>query len=401
MQVLTVAAGALESDRVRNLVPGERYLISEQVVRELRQNEADTGHTLIESLVPFERKNWQFGQDATSLLVWNTGGLGDQLYMTALVKTIKKWKPRLAIDYVATNSAENALWLHNKDIRALRSQFLPLSLIECYDAYFFVDEDIVNLTGIDQPNCYEFIYRMAGFDYYDEQPFIQLSKLDEIRAFTKVVGLKPGDKGHMPANFVVLGLHASARSRNISKEQWVEIAEGLAGLGKDVEGFTIYSLANNEIGYETQLALNAAVPCHLPLYANLYIREIAALVRQAMVVISVDSMVVHLAAAVNAPCVAIMTTVPPQARVKSYPLTAGLWAKGACPFQGCSWKGDTFQTVIGELSVVAPCFTSTRKACSIGAAIKANHVLSAAQWAIEQKQALDDYQLPELPYIND
>ena len=371
----------------------------DHAVRDFEESFRSTGIEFFEKVEPFARLNWYYDPatvDPKSMLVWNSGGIGDNLYMTAVVAAIKKLIPQCQIDVVCQTT--HGLWNHNPDIRSVKWEFVPLETLNYYDAYFIVDEDVVKLVGAEQKNCYHKIFEMAGLPYSGEQPKITLSTLDEFQARNIVAGVVPGQHGDMSANYIVLGLHASTHTRDISKEQWVSIAQAIAEYGKEVNGFTIYSLAQNEHGHEIQKALSA-VPGHIPIFgARLTIRQIAALIRTAFCVVSVDSMLVHLAAAVKAPCVGIYTTVPARARVATYPpFIAGLWAEQACPWSGCSWKHDGFSVQHADVSLTNLCYTPDRQFCSVGAAIKAGHVLNAMEVVMGAKRDYDQYQIPSLP----
>lgn len=67
------------------------------------------------------------------------------------------------------------------------------------------------------------------------------------------------------------------------------------------------------------------------------LRGIMAIVKRAAVCITPDSMLSHLAAAFDVPCVTVFGPFDPRWRVSTYPKGVSVWRKDLCDVAPCSW----------------------------------------------------------------
>lgn len=346
------------------------------MLEEARVNGVDCFSSIEKIDIPL----WQFSP-AKHLLVWNTGKIGDQLWTTAVIRAIKKRMPRVKIT-VACDLQDGSIYDNNPDIHSVEFLPLPYASLQAYDGHIIYDGLVAYDTSKEQPNCYQALFQAIGLDAspLEAKPYLPLKKLDEQYAFSAITPPDKNMKVHITRGHFLLGLHASSDSRNVKPELWVEIVKmierSFSHLG---DGLTIYGLSNNEAGLRIQEEIIASgVKSYIPLHNKLRIRHIAALAKFSRLVVSVDSMLLHIAGAYDTPSIGLMTTVPPSRRTSTYQNCVGIFKQGACQYAPCYWKHDRFAHRLGEVIEIAPCYTHERRYCNQGLAISIHDVTNAA-----------------------
>lgn len=393
MQTVTIGPDIVRTDNGRSFYPGQTYLISNETLRSMRDAELSTGFSLALSATNVI-SNWHYPQPAHSLLIWNTGRIGDQLWTTALIRAIKRRMPHVKID-VVVSGGQWEIWYCNKDIRGMREQPVPAAAIDDYDAVLFLDNVVADRTDKDQPNCYELLFQHTGITDYEEselRPHVHLTLEDERGAYQTIAKKDDDNYAFATQNHFILGLHSSSRSRNMPAPKWNAIIRQLEQLLAEAPDIKIYGISQNDFGGQLQGEIaKHKFSRYVELHNRLSFRQLAAMVRVARCVVSVDSMLVHLAAAFNTPCVPLMSTVPSEQRVGTYPFAVPLRAGEACPFAAeCYWKYDGFRHRMSEDSLFAKCYTPQRTTCDILRAIKPADVISNMNLAIGRRIQFDN-----------
>ena len=285
---------------------------------------------------------------------------------------------------VVCGGGELPVYLFNRDIRSFRFVPVPESVLSSYDAVLFYDELVAQSTD---GNAYALMFDAAGLSYTDEdcKPYLKLKRGDELEALSAVFGSGPSGMVSATSDFVLLGLASEANSRNLRASQWRDIIDKLNEEAKGVEGFRIVGVSHNDQGFQLQRAIGA-MPNYVPLHGILNPRHFAALARIGMLTITVDTSYLHLAGAVGCPTVALMSTVPPESRVSTYPACASVYAREACPHAPCHYKRSRFLEVKGDDLFVAPCYTPQRIQCDILASLDMRAVELAMDVAMSRDQ---------------
>lgn len=385
------------TDRVNSVpqyadfVPSVSYLLSDYDAEGIREFERIAGSLcMIEDI---SREQWK-EQGQGTLLIYNTGAIGDQLMTTFAVRKIKERYPDLDIDVACHRHMAN-VWAGNDDIRSVK--FIPIinSFAETYGHVLYWDWI---LRDEKEKNCYEVICELIGEEFRPEdnpRPFLEVSKYDESLAFSSC-GVKDSETGKLEATrgHIVLGLHSRSKARNLHTMQMVQLVKNLSVWAR---GAIIYGVSDSDFGAEVQTAImKLDLPNYIPCHNILNIRQIAVLCYYAGVVIAPDSMLVHLAASQNAPCVALMSTIEPKLRTSTYPLCVPVYKPECCPFSSCNWKETEFLFQIGETMKIAPCYSPSRTMCNNMAGIETKDIIEAAEKAAELKMKFDGYKYPFL-----
>lgn len=193
--------------------PNVTYVLSENMLRELKERIVSSGFDVFKSIEEFKPNNWQYPQEAKRLLVYITGKIGDALWSTALLRTIKSLSPETKITVV---SQYDELFYNNKNISGIRFEPLLYSALEEFDAYLILDEVVASRRDWGQPNCYELLFEAANvpFEMSDGIPTLNLKQEDEWGAWGKIYPV--GADGVDTTEFhIVLGLHSSSEVRDV------------------------------------------------------------------------------------------------------------------------------------------------------------------------------------------
>jgi ADP-heptose:LPS heptosyltransferase len=381
--------------------PGVPYLVSEQTYRETQEAKRYSGFDLFHDVEEFVPQNWQYDPGKPgprSLLILNFGKIGDTLWLTALIRKIKKLHPTTEITVI---SEYDELFFFNRDVKGVRFEPFIMTSLEEYDAYLIMDEVVAGRRDWGQGSSYELLFEAANvpLEDGDGKPYMKLVEADMLNAFSHI--LRPEDGEQFTTVYhLILGLEASTHLRNLPARKWVEIARFYANkYGKDNPEFKIYGLSASEgPGGAIQSALvEAGIPGYVPLHSRLDLRHVAALMVNAMGVISVDSMYVHMAAAFDTPCVAIMANVPPHVRTMTYPMCVPVWKRAACTYAPCFSKRSSFHYRSHDIIEILPCYTPSRTTCDVMEAVKLEDVTTAFSQALYLRHQFDQHEIRTLP----
>lgn len=377
----------------RHFEPHVSYVIEEAQYRYIREYELLSGFEMIKTEEPIQ-SSWTYPRAISTLLVWNTGRIGDQLWTTAIVRKIKTLLPGVEIDVIA-QGREAEVWEKNKDIRNIRFEPVTERLLENYSGTLFYDETISSLRDADQHNCYSILFNEAGLRYEiaDCIPNFKPTRADEFRAYNRLHASDEGNTMSIGGHFIV-GLHTAVDSRNLLSSQISSIIRGLSNFSKESKIYGVSSGPNGAVLQEQVMKMN--IPQYVEVNDKLSISELAAIMNRAACVIAPDSMLLHLAAAMGSATVALMSTCSPESRVSTYPYCVPIWKREACPDAPCFWKQDKLSINFGGTIECTPCYKPNLSLCRVAVAITVTDVLKAVNEATKKKFAGDKYALKEL-----
>lgn len=308
---------------------------------------------------PFHYTKWN-GEEVDTLLIYNTGKLGDQLWTTAVVRAIKQKYPRTQIDVVCDNGGWQ-VWRGNKDVRGRKLLPLPTKALDGYDGVLIFDDLVSDRHDPEQPNCYDILFDYAGLSRDPlARPYVYPLLDDELSIYRQL--FKPDEDGRVrrTRGDYVVGIHSSGAVRTMTANQTAEV---IIALCQNTEG-RVWGISNDGFGADVQTNLvKLGLPNYVACHDNLSIPQLAALCHYAACVVSPDSMLVHLAASQGAATVALMSTVPPKYRVATYPNCVPLWKP--CKYGDCFYKHPTFHYQIGDVSEHAKCDSNSRSKCDV------------------------------------
>jgi ADP-heptose:LPS heptosyltransferase len=375
-----------------DLVPRIEYIINNTQAQTLHEYERTSGLELIRQESEFQDLIIWNGQERGKLLIWNTGAIGDQLITTSLVKALSEKYPMLSIDVVSDNYT-NILWAYGwrKSVRGIRLQPIPVSLKNSYNYRIILDEELRLQTG----NCYDIIFDAAGLKAPpDAKPIVSPNNSHELSVYHSLIAPDAEGKIWRTRGHFIVGLHTSSQTRNLPANTMLEFVRSLC---ENHPRQIIYGLSDDEFGGNISNQL-IDLPNYIPAHNRLNLMQIAAICKYATCVISPDSMLVHLAASQDAPCVAIMTTVPPQDRTKTYSYCVPIYNKRACKYESCNYRRGAFDFKLGNISEQAKCFTPQRESCDIASAVTVEDIYAAMNAAIGYKLAHGGFTDIDLPH---
>jgi ADP-heptose:LPS heptosyltransferase len=100
------------------------------------------------------------------------------------------------------------------------------------------------------------------------------------------------------------------------------------------------------------------------------LRDLWALSSQAAVVVSPDSMMVHVAGSMNIPCVGLWGSIDPQVRIKYYKNHVALWKREVCPVSPCFQHYNVFPDF---------CPTKEHEQCGVLCSIAPDEIVNAVK----------------------
>lgn len=392
MKCIIAGKGVLEWRAAGQLVPGVEYWIPNATYDSLREYEKSSGFEIIADVTSgliFNTFDWH----CKNVLVWNTGGIGDQLWMTALIRAIKQRAPMMNIDVVC-GEYQDQLWERNDDVRTMRMEPIPDSLAKCYDGLLFLDQTVANLVHADQRNCYTELFDIVGLTPpSDVHPIVRPVHTDEVSIYSQL--LQPDANGmvHRTRGHFVVGLHSSSKVRDLPQE---ELMRFVATLASQAPSKKVYVLSSDQRAGDIGVQLSLGLPNVIHAHKSLNYMQIAALCRYASCVIAPDSMLVHMAASQLTPCVALMSTVPPQYRVSTYEFCVPIYKPRACKYDECFYKWGDFSHHVGDTVEIAKCYSAERKTCDIMAAVTTVEIFEAMNIAMRRKNERGGYDQTDL-----
>ena len=162
-------------------------------------------------------------------------------------------------------------------------------------------------------------------------------------------------------------LSATGKTRSFSPEQSALNLKALSQAFPDIFWLAVYDNTTDG-AYRLKAELCGGDNVRPAFFQN--IRELWALASQASVVVSPDSMMVHVAGSMNVPCVGLWGTVDPKTRVKFYKNHIALWKSERCFAAPCFQHYNSFPGY---------CPSKEQQCCNVLAGIAPEEIVNAVK----------------------
>lgn len=352
---------------------------------------------------PPNAKIWK-GQplNGKRVLLCGAYSIGDQLWYTHTLALIKKKYPRATLYTLTYAGYGDGLWAGNSEVNEIQLPVTP-SAFEAFDYYIPLLSIVA--SQIDpaesrrqkklvrsQRTPYEDFADMLGmmkiYDPADAKPRLYLDDADWRAMCIKITvnffdAWGTAAEPIEPRNYLVVQLHTQKESRDFTPSQLVDI---LTELRKEYSHSLIFCIGDGEKGIVTWNAITdeldpealKIVPIINGTQSGGYtFREVAALAAHSMLCVTPDSMLSHVAAAFDVPCVAVYGPYSAAWRAVTYKYCVSIDKSESCAVAPCAWPGSSFPEA---------CPSRAEKHCAVVAAATGADVLAAAASAIAKKR---------------
>lgn len=259
---------------------------------------------------PFdETKDW----NGKRILVVRTGGIGDLVLLTPILREINLRWPRAKIDVCAITEFGQAV-AHLPYVNEVISYPMTYAQTAEYDCWIFLEnavergEEAKTMHSVD---CYARIAGLTG--NFDKKQEYRVTMREAIVA-EEMYPRRPGVRR------LCVQPIASAACRTYPAQKLQEVCNYLA---KD--GWEIYLLTKPGDVSAKEAGENFRI-----LGNGLTFRQRCAVLATADCLLGMDSSLTHVAGALDVPCVALYSVFPWQVRTKYTPTTTALTGNGAC-----------------------------------------------------------------------
>lgn len=306
-------------------MPRCRYVLSENIHYKLTKAvEKDGGRAVTTSnFNPYLKHYGGTDLNGKTILINRHTAFGDQLIVTALCRYIKTLYPTCDILYFSEPGTVS-IWLWNPDIQYCGGP-IPFETAKACDHHLFIRGMFENDSEPDQDNCYDSMFRFAGFDPEQvpdtfKRPHIFLDESDEtdIRHIKEEYG-----------DYIVYQWQASNPNRTYPQEQSIATLQILQ-----------QQLPNHKVIVVGQMdkppSLSEGTGVINLVNRTRDFRRVIQLVKGSKLVICPDSSVSHVAGAFpEIPCISLWGLFHPWDRVKYYDNHFPLHEFEVCPHAPC------------------------------------------------------------------
>lgn len=259
---------------------------------------------------PFdENKDWS----GKRILVVRTGGLGDLVLLTPILREINLRWPTAKIDVCAITEFGQALH-HLPYVRDVVSYPMTKDAADEYDCWIFLENAIERNEDAKELHSVDVVAKMIGltgeFNKRQEYRVTMRETIWAEEAYPRVPGVRR----------LCVQPTASARCRNYPEGKLHEVCDVLL---KD--GWEIFLLAK-----PGEMQIGKDIPNLRLLADGLTFRQRCAVLATADCVLAPDSSMTHVAGALEVPCVALYGPFPWQVRTKYSPTTVAISGVGKC-----------------------------------------------------------------------
>lgn len=281
---------------------------------------------LLRSSRPFDPSN----TFRKRLLVVRQGGLGDLLFISAVIAELKRQHPWLKVDLMCHPQYHGAFYRTDAINSLVEHRWPSVLRLIGYDYFVFLDGVVECDPEARTTNIYDLL---AGKHFGITMP--PASKIPDVRPTPHAVASITSRTRGFDAAKTRIGLQPFANSpvRTPSAEFWVRTC---AACLKRMPEASIFIIAEKgRTGEVETLAatINSKVPgdrVHSAVGATNDAMELATLVSLMDAAIAPDSSVAHLAAAFGVPAISVYGPFPSRLRTRDYPLNSSINAAADC-----------------------------------------------------------------------
>ncbi len=353
-----------------------------------------------------KQKTWKF-QDLNGkrVLLCGAYSIGDQLWYTHTLHLLKQKYPDAKIYTLTYMGYGDGLWAGNPEVNELQMP-VTAAAFESFDYYIPLLSIVASNVNMAESSRqgkivhstrtpYEDFADLLGLypiDLNEAKPRLYPTQDDWVLFCRKITDkhfrhLVQGTQVISPVNYIVVQMHTQKESRDFTHEQLLDITRALRReysntlifmVGEDLAG--VSTKGSDAYRYIISEMRNDTIP-PIPIVSTATFRytfrELAAMVNNAMLVVTPDSMVSHLAAAFDVPLVSCYGSYSAKWRAVTYKYCESIELQGICPIAPCAYPGAGFPK---------DCPTQEQNHCGVMAGITGEMVVEAARKAIGKKR---------------
>jgi len=384
---------------------GVHYALVPLHVQAVEDYGAEQGYKPFAEIEELDLPQWH-GEDLNgrSVLIVCTGGIGDNLWFTAIAHELKLAYPHVSIYVTACDVNGPAVWQENSDVEPHNGfgYALPTESVKTFDFVIAPGDATSKVRVKEQENCYDALFNSLGLQSETKTPHVELSAQEERAAWEMFSPQTNWNNMPYPSGMSVLQISTSKESRNLpmqtvfdtirmllrvnAKKPVIVLGDGEFGerFVKEIANetfaaipaipfptrnedyilplyFNVVNYGNGGVGAIThKIRFGNDLTAHKIVQRNtmLNLRGVMALIKNAAICVAPDSMLSHLSAAFSVPCVTVFGPFNPAWRTSTYPKQIAVWRKDLCDVAPCSWHNAGFPVECpsrerGECAVMA------------------------------------------------
>lgn len=267
-----------------------------------------------------------------SLLFYNgCGGYGDQIMTWPVVKLLAQMGFEV---HVLTEPGNEQCWWGFPWIKSVLTLPMEYEVFKLF-TYHCIFEYLSNFDEHPgQLHPVDCMLEKIGIEHLAVAP--ELKKIEPVFNRTEIGQALQVKK---EKTIGIYQLSASQGYRSLAPDQSIFVLQRLANTFPHVHWIALFDEFNPkeyaEMAKELKLD-NVEVKCFE------YIRALWALAKMSAVIVSPDSMMVHVAGVLDIPCVSYWGATSPQSRMKYYTNQTTVFHRESCPLSPCHFSGATF-----------------------------------------------------------
>ncbi len=309
--------------------PHKPYVISNSQFQ--RMMEDSRNKSLLYRASAFEGRIAPFNVNAAAqtqnqpLLFWTgAGGFGDQIMAWPIVHILHRMGFQT---HVMADPGHLLCWWGFPWVKTVFQFPVYLDTVMMFKHHVFFEVVTNADEHPDQPHPVDAMLTRIGLDPTQIDVDLKVARpgftAGEIaQAQAEVAGRRIG----------IYQMAAAGKARTFSPDQSIANLSELAKAFPDIYWIALFdSFVDNSYRMKAETCGHDNVR---PMFFQ-NLRDLWALSSQATVVVSPDSMMVHVAGSMNVPCVGLWGSIDPQVRIKYYKNHVALWKKETCPACPC------------------------------------------------------------------
>jgi ADP-heptose:LPS heptosyltransferase len=299
------------------------------------------------------------------ILIVRPGGYGDLLFLTPHLAEMKRRWPHSVIHVCAFARFQDILSTCDAD--AIVSYPISLRDAESYDAWIFLENVIEGNPDAEKEHCVDVIAKRIGLTGLQSKQMRYTLTSDEMTWAEEMFPRTPSKRR------VAVQIEASGKARNYPAHLMTEVIIRLAQ--KDFEVFLLGQpgrLATKSIGNVRNLMIE-----------GLTFRQSVAAMSTCDVVLGPDSVMIHVAGALQMPALGLYAAFPWALRTKYAKSIECITGHGGCDIAPCFYHGSR---VAPHFPIDGPCRVSQR--CEPMARIEPDRIIAKLERMAAQNAAL-------------
>jgi ADP-heptose:LPS heptosyltransferase len=296
------------------------------------------------------------------VLFWTgAGGFGDQFMAWPVAQMIHRMGYEV---HVLVDPGHTTCWWSFDWVKSVIQFPVYYDIVKMFDHHCFFDVVSNGDEHQDQGHPTDLMLRKIGLDpdLIDAELKVVRPNFThgEIALTQQVIQGRP---------IAVYQLAATGATRSLTPSDSAHMLDRLCEAFPEWHWIAVYDTFNGE---PYRLKADCVNRPNLQTYFYPNIRDMWCAIAHAKMVVSPDSMSVHVAGSMNVPCVGLWGPVDPATRIKYYRNHIALWKREVCPCSPCFHYHH-------EFPYFCPPVQGGRKTCEVLQAISADEVIGAAK----------------------